>query len=87
MALDTKDLVAIEEIVSRQIETKVPAIIDERIPAIVEAKLASIKTDIAELKRDVSEMKKDVAILATLNQLEDIKKDPRLRVLYKTDIS
>jgi hypothetical protein len=36
--LDTKDLVAIEEIVGRQIKTSIPVIIDERVPAIIDSK-------------------------------------------------
>jgi hypothetical protein len=45
--------------------------------------ISALKKDMIDVKKDVAEMKKDVAIPATLNQLEDIKKDPRLRVLYK----
>jgi len=37
---------------------------------------------LAPIKADLNEMKKDLSLLATINQLEEIKKDGRLRSLY-----
>jgi hypothetical protein len=35
-----------------------------------------------DIKADIKEMKADVKLLATLNQLDEIKKEGRLRSLY-----
>lgn len=41
-----------------------------------------IEEDIKEMKTTISKMQADLQLLATLNQLEEIKKDKRLRQLY-----
>lgn len=41
-----------------------------------------IEEDIKEMKTAISKMQADLQLLATLNQLEEIKKDKRLRQLY-----
>jgi dsRNA-specific ribonuclease len=37
------------------------------------------------IKEDIKVMKEDLNLLARLNQLDDIRKEPRLRKLYETD--
>ena len=48
----------------------------------MKADIAEMKADIAELKADIAEMKKDLNLLATINQLEEIKKDKRLMKIF-----
>jgi 3-dehydroquinate dehydratase len=49
---------------------------------LLDLKLDPIKNDVHQIKKDIHQMKKDIKILATINQLDQIKKDSRLRVLY-----
>ena len=84
MALTRDDLQAIELIITRKLEP-------------VEADLKGIKSDVngmkSELKfvreklepmeADIKEMKIDLKFLAALNQLEEIKKGPRLKRFYE----
>ena len=44
-----------------------------------------LKTGFVLMRKDVDEMKGDLALLARLNQLDEIRKDARLRVLYASD--
>lgn len=37
------------------------------------------------IKEDIKTMKEDLKILSRLNQLDDIRKEPRLRALYTDD--
>jgi hypothetical protein len=63
--------------------TKVDLITIERIvKECLEKSLKQINVDVKEMKTDVKEMKDDLRLLATINQLEEIKKDGRLRSLY-----
>ena len=66
MPLDKTDLAAIEAIVEK----------------VVERVVKPIKDDISSLKTDVSEMKPDLGILATIAQLDDIKKDKWLARIF-----
>jgi len=61
----------------------------------IKADFVPIRKDIDEMKealgalepirKDINEMKGDLALLARLNQLDEIRKDARLRVLYSVD--
>ena len=51
---------------------------------VLKTDVVGLKKDMTEVKKDVSEMKGDLRLLANLNQLDEIKKDKRLRGLYST---
>jgi hypothetical protein len=51
----------------------------------LQADLRILQTDINAIREDIREMKSDLNLLARLNQLDDIRKEPRLRKLYSTD--
>ncbi len=40
---------------------------------------------LAPIQKDIAAIKEDVNLLARLNQLDDIRKEPRLRKLYTDD--
>ncbi len=44
-----------------------------------------VEKNLKEIKTDLKVMKADVKLLAALNQLDEIKKDSRLRVLYNKE--
>jgi|688.fasta_scaffold03035_28 hypothetical protein len=49
--------------------------IEEIVEKVLEKQLQSIKTDISQMKADIN-------LLANLNQLDEIRKEPRLRKMY-----
>jgi prefoldin subunit 5 len=51
----------------------------------LQTNLRTLQTDISAIKEDIKAMKSDLNLLARLNQLDDIRKEPRLRKLYSTD--
>lgn len=46
---------------------------------------AIVAKQLQPIKDDIKEMKADLNLLSRLNQLDDIRKEPRLRKLYSTD--
>lgn len=76
MPLVKEDLTAIDQIVSRNLQPV------KKDLAEVKKDLIELKKDVTEMKKEVTEMKVDLRLLATLNQLDEIKKDKRLRGLY-----
>jgi hypothetical protein len=46
---------------------------------------AVMREELEAIKLDIKAMKSDLSLLAKINQLDDIRKDSRLRVLYKED--
>lgn len=51
----------------------------------LEAISAIVAKQLQPIKDDIKVMKEDLNLLARLNQLDDIRKEPRLRKLYSTD--
>jgi hypothetical protein len=51
----------------------------------LEAISAIVAKQLQPIKDDIKEMKADLNLLSRLNQLDDIRKEPRLRKLYSTD--
>lgn len=51
----------------------------------IQKQIAVLQEEFKEMKSDIKEMKSDVKLLATLNQLDQIKKEPRLRALYNNN--
>lgn len=91
MALTLDDLQAIEQIITRKLEpieadltgikTEVNEIKSEVKWIKLEVKIVAEKLE--PIEADLKEMKIDLKFLAALNQLEEIKKDPRLKRLYE----
>lgn len=52
------------------------------IKKVVQEVVKPIEDDVKEMKTTISKMQADLQLLATLNQLEEIKRDKRLRSLY-----
>lgn len=44
-----------------------------------------VNDSLKDIRNDLKSMKADIKLLATLNQLDEIKKDSRLRVLYSQE--
>ena len=84
MPLAKEDLLAIEQIVARNIDKSLDKALHPLKKDVSELKrdVSELKKDVSELKKDVAEMKVDLRLLATINQLDEIKKDKRLRGLY-----
>ena len=77
MPLAKEDLVAIEQIVTWNLDKSLDKALHP-----LKKDVSELKKDVSELKKDVAEMKVDLRLLATINQLDEIKKDKRLRGLY-----
>lgn len=45
----------------------------------------ALENHLRPIKQDISQMKRDISLLANLNQLDEIRKEPRLRALYNHD--
>ena len=79
MPLDQKDLDAISAIVAKQLQPVKEEIVS------IKSDVQALKVDVKSIKDDIKVMKEDLNLLARLNQLDDIRKEPRLRKLYSTD--
>ena len=84
MALTRDDLQAIEQIFTGKLEP-----VEEDLKGIksevngIKLEMKTIREKLEPIEADLKEMKIDLKFLAALNQLEEIKKDPRLKRLYE----
>lgn len=44
-----------------------------------------LDTKLEPIKKDISQIKSDLSLISKLNQIDDIRKEPRLRKLYNDD--
>jgi len=44
-----------------------------------------LDTKLGPIKKDISQIKSDLSLISKLNQIDDIRKEPRLRKLYNDD--
>jgi hypothetical protein len=72
MALEQRDLDSIDRLLKSHLEP-------------IRKNIDKIEMDIVSMRKDIDEMKGDLSLLARLNQLDEIRKDARLRVLYTSD--